>query len=41
VIRSILTLVVICAGIVTLGADLAQTAYTAVQAAQTVVLPPA
>jgi hypothetical protein len=41
VIRSILTLVVICAGIATLGADLAQTAYSAVQTAQTVVLPPA
>jgi hypothetical protein len=41
VIRSILALVVVCAGIVTLGADLAQTAYSAVETAQTVVLPPA
>jgi hypothetical protein len=41
VIRSFFALVVICAGIVTLGADLAQTAYSAVQTAQTIVLPPA
>ena len=40
-IRSFFALVVICAGIVTLGADLAQTAYSAVQTAQTIVLPPA
>jgi len=41
VIRSLLATLVICAGIVTLGADLAQTAFSAVQTAQTIVLPQA
>ncbi|HEV3086366.1 MAG TPA: hypothetical protein VGX96_03990 [Candidatus Elarobacter sp.] len=40
-IRSILAILVVSAGIVVLGTDLAQTAYSAVQTAQTVVLPPA
>jgi hypothetical protein len=41
VIRSFLAAVVVLAGIVSLGADLAQTAYLAAQTAHTVVLPPA
>jgi len=41
VIRSLLALAVISAGIVVLGADLVQTAFSAVQTAQTIVLPQA